>query len=340
MIKKLTNTQLLLILLALLAVFGIFRYISIKKGENTFQTNIVPKIDSVRLNGIIIYPRKTKGSSNLPYVFAKKGKDWYVSQGDVTSRAEPRSSNYLIKLIEEISPDRLGSNDPKDWKQYNVNDSLGTRVVFFYDKDTALDLVVGRFSYIPEKKQAISYVRLWGHTEVYAVDGFLTMNITEDFNAWRDKKAMPGTYASWTKLTFSYPSDSGFVIHRDSGDRWIFGNGALPDSATSVKVIQDISNQNYGSFINKFDTTGKQPLFTLRIEGSDFSSALIEAYLADSTNVYAIHSSVNPGAFFSGGKGNGMFSKVFPGKSAFNKKAEEKKQAKTAPPKKLIKKKK
>ncbi len=283
--KKLGNTRLLLILVVLLAAFGIFRYISNKKGENTFQTVLVPQIDTARLNCVYIYPRKNKAGKNLPYIFTKKGENWYVSQGDVTSPAVPRATHYMITQVEQISPDRLGANDPKDFKQYCVNDSLGTRVVFLYNKDTALDVIVGRFSYIPTQKQAISYIRLSGHKEVYAVDGYLSMNIAEEFDNWRNKVTMPGDNSTWTKLTFTYPADSGFVIKKDSGDRWKFENGGSPDSATAAKVIQDISNQNYGKFIDKFDTTGKQALFTLLVEGSNFKPALIKAYAADTANV-------------------------------------------------------
>ncbi len=329
MIKKLGNKTLLLILLAALAVFGVFRYISSRKSENTFQTALVPKIDSTKLTGMVIFEKKLDNSpkgvhaeKELPYIFTKKGKDWFISQGDVTSRAEPRSAHYLISLVEGISPDRLGSNDPKDWKQFNVNDTLGTRVVFLYDKDTVVDVVVGRFSYIPEQKKAISYIRISGQKEVYAIDGFLTMNINNEFDNWRDKKVMPGESKEWNKLTFSYPADSGFVIQKDSNERWVFANGAIPDSLTAAKTIEDIANQNYGSFINKFDTNGKQALFSLKIEGKGFSPAIIKAYPADTANQYAITSSINPGSYFSG-KGNAMFSKIFKGKSAFMKKEEK-----------------
>ncbi|HTA28164.1 MAG TPA: hypothetical protein VK809_10265, partial [Bacteroidia bacterium] len=68
-------------------------------------------------------------------------------------------------------------------------------------------------------------------------------------------------------------------------------------------------------------------LFSLKIEGSSFSPAIIKAYPADTANQYAITSSINPGTYFSG-KGNAMFSKVFRGKSAFMKKEEKAKKGK------------
>lgn len=320
MIKKLGNKSLLLILVLLLAVFLIARYFSTRNGENTFKTAIIPHIDTNRMNGMAIFQKPTKTGKPLPFIFTLKDKKWYVSQGQVTGPAQERAAQYMISQLEHISPDRLASNSEADWKDYNVTDSLGTRVVFLYDKDTALDVIVGRFSYIPQQKQAISYIRISGQKEVYAVDGFLSMNITEDFNAWRDKKIMPGdNYASWTKLTFTYPADSGFVITKDSNGLWAFSNGKTPDSLAAVNIINDISNQNYGSFIDNFDSTGKQPMYTLRIEGKDFSPVLIKAYPADTLNKYAIHSSLNASAYFSGSKG-GMLNKVFPSKGTFFKK--------------------
>ncbi len=315
MIRKLGNKGLLLILVLALAIFGLFRYISNKRGENTFKTAIIPKIDTNKLDGMIIFSKQNK---QKPYVFTRKGKYWYVMQGDIGSRAEPRSASYTVSQLEQISPDRLGTNDPKDWKDFNVNDSLGTRVVLLYDKDTVLDVIVGRFSYIPQQKQAISYMRISGQNEVYAIPGFLSMNLANEFDNWRDRKEMPAEVTTWNKLTFIYPGDSGFVIKKDSTKKWVFGDGTYPDSATAVKVIREVSEQNYGTFVNKFDSNGKTPLFFVKVEGKDFSPAIIKAFPADTTNGYVINSSLNPGAFFSGKKG-GMFNKLFPGKSSFYK---------------------
>jgi hypothetical protein len=317
MIKKLGNKALLLILVVLLAVFGIARYFSNRNGENTFKTAIIPKIDSARMNGMVIFQKTTKKGTPLPFVFTRKGKDWYVSQGTISGRAEQRSAQYIISQLEQISPDRLASNSSADWKDYNVTDSLGTRVVLLYDKDTALDVIVGRFSFIPQGRKTISYLRLAGQKEVYATEGMLAMNITEEFNAWRDKKIIPADqFNSWNKLTFTYPGDSGFVLQKQDSTHWVFDNGQVPDTLAVTHILQDLSGQNYGSFVNNFDSTGKQPLFSLRIEGKNMGAVLIKAYPADSANKYAINSSINPASFMSG-MYNGMFSKIFPSKATF-----------------------
>lgn len=316
MIKKLGNKALLLILVLLLALFGIARYVSTRNGENTFKTAIIPHIDSARMNGMVIFQRATKKGIPPPFIFTRKGKEWYVSQGNVSGRADQRSAQYMMAQLEHISPDRLASNSPADWKDYNVNDSLGTRVVFLYDKDTALDVIVGRFSFIPRSRQSISYIRLAGQKEVYAIDGMLAMNISEEFNAWRDRKIVPDdAFTSWDKLTFTYPDDSGFVLQKN-GNRWVFSDGKVPDSLAVAHILQDLSGQNYGIFVNNFDSAGKQPLFSLRIEGKSLGAVLIKAYPSDSASRYAITSSINPGTFMNGSFNN-MVSKIFPSKATF-----------------------
>lgn len=332
MIKKLGNKGLLLILALLIIVFAIARYISNKKGENTFKTAIIPKIDSTRMNGMVIFPeaptsqpgQKSVKPKPLPFIFTRKGKEWYVTQNGIGGRAQLRSAKYMIDQLEQISPDRLASNNPADWKDFAVTDSLGTRVVFLYDKDTALDVIVGRFSYIPQRKQSISYIRVAGQNEVYAIDGFLSLNITENFDGWRDKKIMPDNYESWAKLTFTYPADSGFTLKKDSNKEWVFDGAGFPeikelDSATAWGAIKNISEQNYGSFINNFDSNSKQPAFTLRIEGKAFGAVVLKAYPTDTLNQYVINSTINPTSFFNG-KYNGTFSKIFPNKASFFKK--------------------
>jgi hypothetical protein len=318
MIKKLGNKTLLLLLVAMLAVVGIVRYISTRNGENTFKTAIVTKIDSARMNGMIIFQKTTKKGTPLPFIFTRKGKEWIISEGNVSGRADQRSAEYMKSQLEHISPDRLASNDPAEWKDYNVNDSLGTRVVFLYDKDTALDVIVGRFSYIPSRKQAITYLRLAGQKEVYAIDGMLAMNISEEFNAWRDRKIVPDEYVTgWNKLTFAYPNDSGFALQKDTNtNQWAFSDGKVPDSLAVAHILQDISGQNYGTFINNFDSSGKQPVFSLRIEGKPFGAVVIKAYPAGDANKYAINSSINPTSFMSG-IFNNTVSKLFPSKATF-----------------------
>jgi hypothetical protein len=313
MLRKLSNTQLLLILLALAGIYAITTYVHNKKGENTFHTNIIPKIDTTKLNTIYIYPKLQQ--KEKPIRFDLKGKTWFVSQNGVSSRAEEGAKHYIFQLIQGITPDHLATNDPAQWKDYDVTDTSGTRIVLLNNTDTLIDILVGKFSYNAQMKRAMSCVRLHNQNEVYGVDGFLTMNVASDFVSWRDRQLITGTPQTWTKLTYTYPVDSGYNVVHDLMNGWQV-NGTKPDSLGLAQVLLKLSQQNYGTFVNNFDTNKAQPLYSLKVEGTNMSTFVIKAYPADTTNKYVITSSLNPGAYMSG-KTQDMFNNIFLSKAAF-----------------------
>ncbi|MGP8214929.1 MAG: DUF4340 domain-containing protein [Bacteroidia bacterium] len=312
MLNKLNNKLLLLILVVLAAIYGIASYIQHKKGENTFHTNIIPKIDSNKVTTFYIYPKLNK---KKPIRFDLKGKTWFVSSEGITSRADKKSENYIIQLIEGISPDHLATNDPAQWKDFDVTDSSGTRVVLLNNTDTLIDLLVGRFSYNNQLRKAMSCVRLHNQNDVYSVDGFLTMNVANEFVSWRDRALLTGAPEAWTKLTFTYPGDSSFTATHDLMSGWKV-DGEKPDSITTVHLLLKLSQQNYGAFDDKFDTNKAQALYSLKVEGTNVPAFILKAYPADSANQYVITSSLNPGAYMSG-KNQGMFNNIFLSKAAF-----------------------
>jgi hypothetical protein len=327
MIKKLNNKQLLLILLALGSIYGITMFIRNKKGENTFHTNIIPKIDTTKLNTMYIYPKLKQGK---PIRFDLKGKTWMVSSGGITSRAEERAQHYIIQLIEGITPDHLATNDPAQWKDYDVTDSSGTRIVLLNNADTLIDLLVGRFSYNQQLRKAMSCVRLHNQNEVYSVDGFLTMNVANDFVSWRDRQLISGEPQAWTKLTYSSHGDSGFTVTHDLMTGWQV-DGKKPDSITTAQLLLKLSQQNYGAFVDGFDTNKMLAAYSLKIEGTNVPTFIVKAYpSADSASQYVITSTLNHGAYMNG-KNQGLFNNIFPGKDAFFKHTEATNPAPSVP---------
>ncbi|HTB08137.1 MAG TPA: DUF4340 domain-containing protein [Bacteroidia bacterium] len=318
MIKKFSNGQLALILGILLVAFAISRYVSNKNGGNTFHTALIPKIDSAKINGMLVYP-KTKGSKLIS--FKKVNNVWMVSEGDVTSRADQKAEGYIIKQLQQISPDRLAANDEQHWKDFDVTDSSGTRLVLLTDKDTVVDVMVGRFNYLPNERKGMTSVRLRNQKEVYGVEGFLAMNIAEDFKSWRDRSLVTGDKTTWGKLTFMYP-DSGYIVAADKTD-WIV-DGKKPDSLATMTLLTTLSQQNYGTFVNKFDTNATKPIYSLKIESATTGNIVLNAYQHDSS--YVVTSSINPGAYMNGTVG-GLFKNIFISKSVFFHHAASPKQA-------------
>jgi len=310
--KRLGNTQLFIIFGILVFIYGVYRYINAKKGENTFHTHIIPKIDSAKVNGMLIYTSAKKGE---PMRFTLKDKKWMITQSGYTTLADDKAESYVIEQIRQISPDRLATSDPAQWKDFNVMDTMGTRLVLLNNTDTLLYVIVGRFGFNPQGRQGISYMRLHGQNEVYGVEGFLALNITQDADSWRNRRTVSQDEHSWSKLTFTYPGDSSYIVQKDSNDRWHFGDNKKVDSLGTATTIHEMAMQNYGKFAYKFDTNSVKPIYTLLIEGRSISPILIKAY-PDAAEKLVITSSINPGAYFSEAKSK-MFDKLFPGKNSF-----------------------
>jgi len=328
--KKLNNKTLFLILIALLAIYGISHYISSKRGENTFRTILVKHLDTSKVASVYIYTREKKGH---PIHLFLQGRKWMVSQDENTSIAEERSANYIMEQLQQLDPDRLASNDVNQWKDYLVTDTSGTRIVMLgTNKDTIIDVIVGKFGFMPQQKKGISYVRINGQNEVYGVEGFLSMNISKDFDSWRNRKIIFPEFQTYKALTFTYPDDSGYTVKKDSAGNWRFDDGKTTDSLGAVNTIGTIARQNYGSFVNKFDTNAHPALFILKVEAVPFGTFLVKAYpAADTINKYVITSTLDPGSYFSGSKSD-LFNKIFAGKYAFLHHTEPKKSAGPPPP--------
>ncbi|HXB12211.1 MAG TPA: DUF4340 domain-containing protein [Bacteroidia bacterium] len=317
MSKKIDNKKLLSILIILVGIYCLSRYISSKRGENTFKPAIIPNIDTNKVGSIYIYGNKRK----YPIHLHKESKQWMASWNDITSIAEQGSPRYMISQLRDISPDRLATDDVKQWTNYQV-DSTGTRIVVLgVSKDTILDVIVGKFGFMPEQRQGMSYVRINGQKEVYGVVGFLAMNIAQDFDSWRNRKIIFQDFHTYQKLTFTYAGDSSFSVERVKGSigKWHFEDGKEADSIATFNSLNSISRQNYGNFVNKFDTNNSTPLFTLKVEADPGGIAVIKAYpppANDTLDKYVITSSMDPGAYFSGYK-SGLFNKLFVSKKAF-----------------------
>jgi hypothetical protein len=114
-------------------------------------------------------------------------------------------------------------------------------------------------------------------------------------------------------LTFMYP-DSGYAVEADKTEWKV--DGKKPDSLATMNLLTTLSQQNYGTFINKFDTNAKPATYSVRIEGATTGTVLLKAYPNDSLTNYIITSSINPGSYMNG-NANGLFKNIFISKAAF-----------------------
>lgn len=297
MLKKFNTTTLLVILAVLIALVFLTKIFDDKKGGRTFREELV-NVDTSLVDKILLYPQANQGKEIR---IVKEGSLWSVQGEGVSYEADSSYIRNLLGTFSLIKPQRLAATDKSRWKDFNVDDSLGTKLEFYSGEKNVMGMVVGKFSYNQMSRSGISYLRLLEDDDVYAVDGFIPMSVNQPFNEWRNKNVLRTNKEDLTKISFSYP-DSSFVLAKQNG-KWIIENAEV-DSGRIDKYISDISFISNSSFVDNY-SAASTPAFWVTIEGNNMPGpVVIKAFAADSANQFFIHSSYNPKAWFSSAKGN------------------------------------
>lgn len=321
MFKKLNLKSLLIIFIILLILVLVIFYVDSKKGERSFRANIID-IDTSKVTSVVIYPRLNKEE---PIEILKKGSSWKISHQEKQLNADNDVVKNMLKSLVELKPKRIAATDKSKWKEFEVDDSLSTRVQLLTGKKTGADLYIGKFSYQQPKGQMPNYynqrgtittcVRLADEKTVYVVDGFLSMTFNRNVNDLRNKSVIRSDNKNWTRLSFSYPADSSFVMVRED-NKWMV-DGLLADSASVYRYFNAISRLNSQDFVDDRQPLMDQPVYTLKIEGDNFIKPIhIKAFITDTVHKQLITSSLNTGSYFSGSKSK-LAEKIFVGKGRF-----------------------
>jgi hypothetical protein len=313
---KFNNRILLLIFLVLVVILIISRFTGRNKAERTLVTDIA-QIDTALVTSIQLYPVAENGRL---IGFKKSGGSWDVTMDKIEAAADRQAVQSMLNELQNLETNQLVSRSVESWNDYDVNDSLGTRIVIREGNKTTLDLVVGRFqyqqpsqsSYNPYQRNQVSgktYVRLYDEDEVYSVDGFLALSINRDFASWRDKTVTNFSSNSLTKVVFDYPADSGFVARKNEAG-WMVA-GILADSASMASWVNRVAHKTHREFANGFKQPSGEPDFQVSFEGDNMSPQQVSAWVEDQSHL-VLNSSINPGTWFSSGRGD-LFTDLFPG---------------------------
>lgn len=312
MLKKLNTKTLLIVLAVLIGIVVFTKIFDDKKGGGTFKEELV-NIDTSQVNIILVYPN---AEQHKEIKLTRNGDAWTVQKENISSEADTSHVKNLLGTLALVKPQRLAATEKSKWKDFNVDDSLGTRVRFLSGEKILLDIVIGKFSFNNMTRSGISYLRLAGEENVYAADGFIPMTVNQPFNEWRNKVIFRGNKEDWTKISFSY-TDSSFILKKENGI-WMIEN-AEPDSDKVEQYLNDLSYLANSSFVDNFSPP-VLPAMWLTIEGNNMASPVtIRAFPADSTDRFIINSSSNPDAWFSAAKGN-LTGRIFKKSSEFLKK--------------------
>lgn len=313
--KKYNNYLLIIILVVLIAAWFLTKLFKSERNIRSFITDIVT-VDTASIKSISIFP-ESMGREEIK--FEKRDNKWITSLNNITDDADQSKVENIIKQLNEIKATRLVARTEEKWEEFQLTDSLASRVKILDKKgETVTDILLGKFSYNrlnPQQSysrnniQGISYVRLAGEKEIYAVDGFLNMAFNMDFSYWRDQQIIKAEKNNITKLSFKYPADSGFVaLENDS--KWNIGSMEA-DSASMDKYLSSLRLQSGSTFADEFSPEN-DPDYQLVIDGNNMSQIIVAGYERSPADI-VIHSNQNPDSYFTSSK-DGVFSRIFKSK--------------------------
>lgn len=285
MFRKINSKLLISVFVVLLAFVVIVELMDSRKGNRTFKSDLVDVIaDDV--TSIELYPKAVSGS--LIRLFKENDK-WKVESDGKTYNADGPGALRMINELNDMKPKSVAATGKDRWKQFEVTDSLGTRVKLMSGNKVLADLVIGKFSF-SQPNNTTSYVRLSEDKEVYGVNGMLAMSFNRHLNTFRDRTIIKSDKNNWTKLSFSYPADSSFVLEKRE-NKWMIGD-MQADSAKVAQYFTRIANLTDGNFADGKPSVS--PTHHLSIEGKNMMQNVeITGYYEGPDN-FVLESNQNP----------------------------------------------
>lgn len=289
MFRKINIKILVTVFVSLLAVVVIVGLLDARKGNRTFKSQLV-NVNADEITAIEIYPKAAAGKLIRIYLENEK---WKVESEGKKYNADGANATRMIAELNEMKAKSVAATGKDKWKQFEVTDSLGTRVKLMKGADVLADVIIGKFSF-QQPRSTTSYVRLTDDKEVYGVEGMLAMSFNRNLNAFRDRTVIKSNKNDWTRLTFSYPADSSFVLEKRD-NKWMIGD-MQADSAKVAQYFSRIANLTDGSFAD--EKPAISPTHRLTIEGNNMMQKVeIKGYYTDPDN-FVFESNLNPDTWF------------------------------------------
>jgi hypothetical protein len=323
MSNRFDNKKLLSILGVLIIILLLTFILKVPKEKATLKGSLV-ELDTSDVSKIVIIPKISAGD---PFEFVKENNKWTVRQGNIVSKPAEGAIQNILNEILSIKPQSLAAVDKSKWKEFELTDSLATKVKILNIKGKELaDVLIGKFSYRQvanpygysggDNIEGTSYVRVNNEKEIYAVEGFLAFSFNGKFSDWRDKTFIRCKTEDIIKITFTFPGDSSYLlIKKDSG--WLAGD-MLADSINVSNYLNELKYINGQDFKDDF-RPASNPEYQMIVEGNNLLSFSVKCFSAEGTDDYILNSSLNPDVCFASKK-NGIFSQVFKPEKYFFKK--------------------
>jgi hypothetical protein len=260
-----SNRVLVIIFVVLVALFAANKLF---KGNNNSNFNkTFSNLDEQKITQIEVFNK-----SDVPsYVLIRENDEWVGKKDSQSYKLNQDRISSFVGALSNIQIQRLATKSSEKWDSYEVGETSGNRIIAKSEGSTMLDFIVGRFSFDQQSRSATSYLRKTGDDAVFAMDGFASMTLNQDFDGLRYNKLIE---LKKDELQTIELNENGNIltIQRENG-RWVDFLGNSVDSVEMASYLTGLENLTSTSFT---DSSGANSIATMKLTLLDGNSKLIE----------------------------------------------------------------
>jgi hypothetical protein len=283
-----------IILVALFAANKLFKGNNNTNFNKTFST-----LEEQEITRIEVFNK----SANPSYILHRDNDKWVGEEGGQTFKLNQDRIASFIGALSDIQIQRLATKSTEKWDSYEVGETSGNRIIVKKESKTLLDFVVGRFSFDQQTRSATSYVRKTGEEEVFAMDGFASMTLNQDFDGLRYNKLID--LESEKLQAIELRENETAITVKLEKDRWVDFLGNPLDSAKMVSYVAGLENLTSTSFT---ENGGTISVAIMKFMYSDGESKIIEVSKEDEGG-FIINSAEESHTYFTSDS-SGVFKKM------------------------------
>jgi hypothetical protein len=284
MFGKLRTKHLLLLLVALAAIWWFSGLFSPRAQQRTFRENIL-KLDTNAVTGFTITPALYKEFP--PIRFQRAGEGWRMFWATDSGAVDDHPVHELLRSWSSMRVVQMAGRMAEVRDRYDLGDSTADRLTIVAGNEKH-ELLVGRQT---AGEPPMTVVNIPGDENAYAIEGSLGSYTDFAFSEWLPKYLVTGDPKNWKRLTFNFPADTGYVMER-SGGRWLI-EGVMTDSSRTQKFLSSLARARGRSVTDPADTLAAVPQFRLVVEDTTRSAPMVVVIYA-ANGKFIVRSSLNP----------------------------------------------
>ena len=132
-----------------------------------------------------------------------------------------------------------------------------------------------------------------GEKDVFATPGTLQMLADRILNEWRPHHLVRGDTVGFRRLTYTFPSDTGYVMELGP-EGWTI-DGKAADQYRLGRYLESLSGAQAMHFADDADITGLSPAYRLEIDDVDRTDPIV-VEVFPWRDGFVVTSSLNPGS--------------------------------------------